>query len=102
MIHETKILTTKLLKISIKWNKILWQLWQFWRLFAFQKLKVSQFQKQMFLSSFEPKTKEIIFLNSALASKMRQIKKMKPFYYINQGVFNTIEALFFIWPILDP
>ena len=29
------------------------------------------------------KTNEIIFLNSALASKMSQIKKMKALYYNN-------------------
>ena len=59
-------------------------------------LKVSKFQKQIFLFSFEPKKERKYFVNSALASKMSQIKKMK-------GVFITIEALFFfIWPILDP
>ena len=45
-------------------------------------LKVSKFQKQIFLFSFEPKNKRNYFLNSALASKMSQIKKMKAFYYI--------------------
>ena len=46
-------------------------------------LKVSKFQKQFFLFSFEPKTKQNYFLNSALASKMSQIKKMKALYNIN-------------------
>ena len=46
-------------------------------------LKVSKFQKQIFLCSFEPKTEQNYFLNSALASKMSQIKKMKALYYIN-------------------
>ena len=59
-------------------------------------LKVSKFQKQIFFFSFEPKTKQNIFLYSALASKMSQIKKMKTYYYINYGGF------FSIWPILDP
>ena len=36
-------------------------------------LKVSKFQKQIFLFSFEPKNKRNYFLNSALASKMGQI-----------------------------
>jgi hypothetical protein len=44
-------------------------------------LKVSKFQKQIFLFSFEPKMNDF-FLNSALASKMSQ-KKMKVFYHIN-------------------
>ena len=33
-------------------------------------LKVSKFQKQIFLFSFEPKTERNYFLNSALVSKM--------------------------------
>ena len=58
--------------------------------------KVSKVQKQIFLFSFEPKNEQNYFLNSALASKMSQIKKMKALYYINYGVFNTIEALIFL------
>ena len=46
-------------------------------------LKVSKFQKQIFLFSIEPKNEQNYFLNSALASKMSQIKKMKALYYIN-------------------
>ena len=42
---------------------------------SFNTLKVSKFQKQIFLVSFTPKTNEIIFLISALASKMGQVKK---------------------------
>ena len=38
-------------------------------------LKVSKFQKQIFLFSIEPKNEQNYFLNSALASKMSQIKK---------------------------
>ena len=45
-------------------------------------LKVSKFPKQIFLFSFEPKNKQNYFLNSALASKMSQIKKMKALYFI--------------------
>ena len=44
-------------------------------------LKVSKCQKQIFLFSFEPKTKRNYFLNSALASKMSQMKKIKELYY---------------------
>ena len=46
-------------------------------------LKVSKFQKQIFLFSFEPKNERNYFLNSALASKRSQIKKVKALYYIN-------------------
>ena len=60
-----------------------------------QELKVSKFQKQIFLFSFEPKNKQNYFLNSALASKMSQIKKMKALYYM--GVFDTIDNIFFYW-----
>ena len=38
-------------------------------------LKVSKFQKQISLFSFEPKNEQTYFLNSALASRMSQIKK---------------------------
>ena len=38
-------------------------------------LKVSKFRKQIFLFSFERKNERNYFLNSALASKMSQIKK---------------------------
>ena len=53
-------------------------------------LKVSNFQKQIFLFWFEPKNEWYYSLNSVLASKMSQIKKMK-------GVFITIEALCFLF-----
>ena len=46
-------------------------------------LKVSKFQKQVFLFSFGPKNKRNYILNSALASKISHIKKMKTLYYIN-------------------
>ena len=46
-------------------------------------LKVSKFQKQIFLFSFEPKNERNYFLNSALTSKVSQIKKMKALYYDN-------------------
>ena len=38
-------------------------------------LKVSKFQKQFFMFSFEPKNKRNYSLNSALAPKMSHIKK---------------------------
>ena len=47
------------------------------------ELKVSKFQKRIFLFSFEPKNERNYFLTSALVSKMSQIKKMKALYYIN-------------------
>jgi len=47
------------------------------------QLKVSKFQKQIFLFSFEPKSVRKYFLNSVLASKMGQIKKVKALHYIN-------------------
>ena len=40
----------------------------------FMKLKVSKFQKQIFLFSREAKNERNYVLNSALASKMGQIK----------------------------
>ena len=49
-------------------------------------LKVSTFQKQIFLISFEPKNKRNYFLNSVLASKMSQINKKEGillYYYCN-------------------
>jgi hypothetical protein len=48
---------------------------------------------QIFLFSFEPKNEQKYFLNSALASKMSQIKKMKALW----GVLNTMEALIFFF-----
>ena len=45
--------------------------------------KVGKFQNQIFLFSFELKTKQNYFLNSSLASTMSQIKKMKALYYIS-------------------
>ena len=46
-------------------------------------LKVSKFQKQIFLFSFKAKNERNYFLNSVLASKLSEIKKMKALYYIN-------------------
>ena len=46
-------------------------------------LKVSKFQKQIFLFSFEAKNKLNYFLISALASKNGLDQKMKALYYIN-------------------
>ena len=46
-------------------------------------LKVSIFQKQIFLFSIEPKNERNYFLNSALASKMSQIKQMKALILIS-------------------
>ena len=48
----------------------------------YEILKVSRFQKPIFLFSFEPKNDQIFFLNFALASKMSQIKKMTALYFI--------------------
>ena len=45
-------------------------------------LKVSKFQKQIFLFSFPPKNERNYFLISVLASKMGQIKKMMALYDI--------------------
>jgi hypothetical protein len=50
---------------------------------AFSTLKVGKFQNQIFLPSFEPKNERNYFSNSAQASKMGQIKKIKALYYIN-------------------
>ena len=47
-----------------------------------KELKVSKFQKQIFLFSFEPKNEQNCFLNSALASKMSQIKKNGGIYFL--------------------
>ena len=44
-------------------------------MFSMNSLKVCKFQKQIFLFSFEPKKEWNYFSNSALASKMSQIKK---------------------------
>jgi hypothetical protein len=46
-------------------------------------LKVSKFQKQILLFSFEPKNEQNYFLIFALASKTDHIKKIKALYYIN-------------------
>ena len=46
-------------------------------------LKVSKFQKQLFLFSFEPKNKQNYFLISALAPKNGLNPKMKTLYYVN-------------------
>ena len=46
-----------------------------------------------FLVLIWTKTEWNYFFNSALASKMSQIKKMKAFYYINQGIANTFIYL---------
>ena len=59
-------------------------------------IKVLKFQKQIFLFSFEPKNEQNYFVNSALASIMSQTKKNEGTSLFQLGVFNTIEALFFI------
>ena len=46
-----------------------------------ESLKVSQFRKQIFLFSFEPKTQQNIFLIPALASKKRSDQKNKGTLY---------------------
>ena len=46
-------------------------------------VKVSKFQKQNFLVSFEPKNEQDYFLISALASKNGSNQKSEAFYYIN-------------------
>ena len=46
-------------------------------------LKVSKFQNQIFLFSFPPINERNCVLNSALASKTSQIKKMKALYFIS-------------------
>ena len=46
---------------------------------AEKAVKVSKFQKQIFLFSFKPKNKQNSFFNSALASKMSLIKKNEGF-----------------------
>ena len=51
-------------------------------------LKVSRFQKKIFLFSFEPKNGQNYVLISALASK-------NWFCYINQRAFNIIGTFFF-------
>jgi hypothetical protein len=61
----------------------------------FPRLKVSKFQKQILLFSFEPKKERNYFLISTLASIMSQIKKIIMRYY-NRGI------IFLIWSILDP
>ena len=50
---------------------------------AEKKVKVTQSQKQISKFSFEPKTKLKHFCNSALASKMDQIKKIMAEYHAN-------------------
>ena len=49
-------------------------------------LKVSKFQKQIFLFSFEAKNEWNSFLNSALASKMSQIKNKSTLFYQLGGI----------------
>ena len=53
-------------------------------------IKVSKFQKQIFLFSFKPKNEQNYFLKSALASKMGQIKKLKARHYIDLGSFDNV------------
>jgi hypothetical protein len=61
-------------------------------------LKVSKFQKKIFLFSFEPKNKRNYFLISALAYKMSQIKtNERALSYYIKGVFYTIEAFIFLF-----
>ena len=62
-------------------------------------LKVSEFKKQIFLSSFEPKDEQNYFLNSALASKATQIKNEGTLLCL-KGLFNTTEALIFSLDLL--
>ena len=52
-----------------------------WKILTFKK--VSIFQIQIFLFTFEPKNELNYFLNSALAFKMSQIKNMEALYQIN-------------------
>ena len=59
-----------------------------WTLMILSDLKVSKFQKEIFLFSFEPNNERNYFLSSDLASKMSQIMKMKALYYTVWGVFN--------------
>jgi hypothetical protein len=49
-------------------------------------LKVSKFQKQIFLFSLEPKNERSFFLNSALASKMSQSKNEGTLVYQLGGI----------------
>ena len=49
----------------------------FWSVCVFSLLKVSKFQKQIFLFSFPPKNQQNYFLISALASEMGRIKKIE-------------------------
>ena len=46
-----------------------------------------QFQKQIFLFSFEPKNERNYFLNFALASKMSRIKKLSHLIILIRGFF---------------
>jgi hypothetical protein len=55
---------------------------------------VSTFHKKKFLFSFETKNEQNYFLNSALASKMSQIKKNKD-TLIREYLIQATEALFF-------
>ena len=59
------------------------------------RLKVSQFQKQIFLLSFKPKNERSCFLISALAPKNGSNKKMKSLYYINTSY---LTDSYFIYP----
>ena len=67
--------------------------------FFFLQLKVSKFQKQIFLFSFETKKEQHYFLISALASKNGSNQKMKALYYINLGVFNIIDTFVFTFDL---
>ena len=64
-------------------------------------LKVSKFQKQIFLFSFAAKMNENNLLIYALASKMGRIKKIGEVYYITvslhyHGVFTITKAFIFL------
>ena len=59
------------------------------------KLKVSKFQKQIFLFSFEPKNEWIYFWNSTLASKMSQIKKWRHFIILISEYLIQLRDYFF-------
>ena len=58
-------------------------------------LKVSKFQKQICLFSFESEIAHNFVFIFALASKNELNQKMKALYYINQVVFNIIYQTYF-------
>ena len=56
-------------------------------------IKVRKCQKQIFMTSILPKNKRF-FPDSALASKMGQIQKIRAHYYTNYGLFNITKCLY--------